>query len=110
MTVWGWVGECGGAKENLKTNNSAFSATHTYIKLTLVSFFFTFFSMHLSLRSFSVECPSPWWQWQCLNNCNNCALIGEGGFVEGLLDSENAGKVFFFQTIIPSLHGVLIFL
>ena len=59
--------------------------------------------MHLSLRSFSVECPSPWWQWQCLNNCNNCALIGEGGFVEGLLDSENAGKVFFFQTIIPSL-------
>ena len=31
-------------------------------------------------------------------------MIGEGGFVEGLLDSENAGKVFFFfQTIIPSL-------
>ena len=26
-----------------KTNNSAFSVTHTYIKLTLVRFFFTFF-------------------------------------------------------------------
>ena len=25
-------------------------ATHTYIKQTLVSFFFTFFSMHLSLN------------------------------------------------------------
>ena len=30
-------------KKVKKTNNSAFSATHTYIKLTLVSFFFTFF-------------------------------------------------------------------
>ena len=29
-------------KEVKKSNNSAFSATHTYIKLTLVSFFFTF--------------------------------------------------------------------
>ena len=28
-------------KVKKKTNNSAFSATHTYIKLTLVSFFFT---------------------------------------------------------------------
>ena len=27
-----------------KTNNSAFSATHTYIKLTLVSFFLLFFA------------------------------------------------------------------
>ena len=27
-----------------KTNNSAFSATHTYIKLTLVSFFYSFIS------------------------------------------------------------------
>ena len=35
-----------------KTNNSAFSATHTYIKLTLVSFF-TFF-MHLPLNGFYV--------------------------------------------------------
>ena len=26
------------------------SARHTYIKLTLLSFFFTFFSMHLSLK------------------------------------------------------------
>ena len=32
------------AKKNIKkTNNSAFSATHTYIKLTLVSFFLLFF-------------------------------------------------------------------
>ena len=30
-------------KKVKKTNNSALSATHTYIKLTLVSFFFTFF-------------------------------------------------------------------
>ena len=30
-------------KKVKKTNNSAFLATHTYIKLTLVSFFFTFF-------------------------------------------------------------------
>ena len=63
MTVWGWVGECGGGvwwfktsllKENClwgrckkskkKTNNSAFSATHTYIKLTLVSFFYSFYA------------------------------------------------------------------
>ena len=33
-------------KSKKKTNNSAFSATHTYIKLTLVSFFYFFF-MHL---------------------------------------------------------------
>ena len=30
-------------KKVKKTNNSAFSATHTYIKLTLVSFFYFFF-------------------------------------------------------------------
>ena len=30
-------------KVKKKTNNSAFSATHTYIKLTLVSFFLLFF-------------------------------------------------------------------
>ena len=30
-------------KKVKKTNNSAFSATHTYIKLTLVSFFTFFF-------------------------------------------------------------------
>ena len=36
-------------KKIKKTNNSTFSATHTYIKLTLVSFF-PFFSMHLSLN------------------------------------------------------------
>ena len=30
-------------KVKKKTNNSAFSATHTYIKLTLVSFFYVFF-------------------------------------------------------------------
>ena len=30
-------------KKVKKTNNSAFSATHTYIILTLVSFFFFFF-------------------------------------------------------------------
>ena len=57
------MGECGGGvwwfktsllKENClwgrckkkvkKTNKSAFSATHTYIKLTLVSFFYFFFA------------------------------------------------------------------
>ena len=58
MTVWEWVGECGGSKppfgkkiaygEGAKKNNSAFLATNTYIKLTLVSFFFTFF-LHLPL-------------------------------------------------------------
>ena len=57
MTVWGWVGECGGSKPPFwkkiaygesakkvkkKTKNSVFSATHTYIKLTL-SFFLLFF-------------------------------------------------------------------
>ena len=30
-------------KKVKKANNSAFSATHTYIKLTLVSFFYFFF-------------------------------------------------------------------
>ena len=30
-------------KKVKKTNNSAFSATHTYIKLTLVSFFYFFY-------------------------------------------------------------------
>ena len=30
-------------KSKKETNNSAFSATHTYIKLTLVSFFYFFF-------------------------------------------------------------------
>merc|ERR1712209_309516 len=36
-------------KKVKKTNNSAFSATYTYIKLTLVSFY-SFFSMHLPLN------------------------------------------------------------
>ena len=31
-------------------NNSAFSATHTYIKLTLVRFFLLFYFVHLPLR------------------------------------------------------------
>ena len=31
-------------KVQKKTNNSAFSATHTYIKLTLVSFFYFFYA------------------------------------------------------------------
>ena len=59
------VGECGGSKppfgkkiangEGAKKNNSAFSATHTYIKLTLVSFFLLFFFA-----------PSPnWLSWHC---------------------------------------------
>ena len=34
----------GAKKSKKKTNNSALSAIHTYVKLTLVSFFFTFFS------------------------------------------------------------------
>ena len=69
MTVWGWVGECGGSKPPFgkkiaygegakkikkKTNNSAFSATHTYIKLTLVSFFLLFYFVHLPLSSISL--------------------------------------------------------
>ena len=33
----------GAKKSKKKTNNSAFSATHTYIKLTLVSCFLLFF-------------------------------------------------------------------
>ena len=33
----------GKVQKKVKTNNSAFSATHTYIKLTLVSFFLLFF-------------------------------------------------------------------
>jgi len=37
-------------KKVKKTNNSAFSATHTYIKLTLVSFFYFSLFMHLPLR------------------------------------------------------------
>ena len=36
-------------KKSKKTNNSAFSATHTYIKLTLVIFFTFFFILHLPL-------------------------------------------------------------
>ena len=38
-------------KKVKKTNNSAFSATHTYIKLTLVSFFFTFFLCTFPLKN-----------------------------------------------------------
>ena len=40
-------------KVKKKTNNSAFSATHTYIKLTLVSFFLLFFCT-FPLRYFSI--------------------------------------------------------
>ena len=36
-------------KVKKKTNNSAFSATHTYIKPTLVSFFLLFYFVHLPL-------------------------------------------------------------
>ena len=93
MIVWGWVGECGGGvwwfktsllKENClwgrckkkvkKTNNSAFSATHTNIKLTLVSFFSSlffapfpynllpFFLNHLwSLGLIGQSALSVWW-------------------------------------------------
>ena len=37
------IGKCSVGPETAKTNNSAFSATHTYIKLTLVNFFYFFF-------------------------------------------------------------------
>ena len=75
MTVWGWVGECGGSKppfwkkiaygegakkSKKKTNNSAFSATPTYIKLTLVNFFLLFF-MHLPLMTSMNLVPRSWW-------------------------------------------------
>ena len=90
MTVWGWVGECGGskppfwkkiaygegAKKSKKTNNSAFSATHTYIKLTPVSFSLLFYFVHLPLTAVAgklrtnmtaiLACCSLWWEvcWQ----------------------------------------------
>ena len=86
MIVWGWVGECGGGewwfktsllKENClwgrckkkvkKTNNSAFSATHTYIKLTLVSFFLLFF-MHFSLIPIKVCTPGSFLDDQSVEN------------------------------------------
>ena len=38
-----------GEKTKKKTNISPFPATHTYIKLTFVSFFFLFFFLNLSL-------------------------------------------------------------
>ena len=38
-----------GRKNEKKTNISPFPATHTYIKLTFVSFFFNFFILNLSL-------------------------------------------------------------
>ena len=41
-----------GKKTEKKTNISPFPATHTYIKLTLVSFFFNYFFLHLSLIIF----------------------------------------------------------
>ena len=44
IDLWKKIAYGEGAK---KTNNSAFSATHTYIKLTLS--FFYFFFMHLPL-------------------------------------------------------------
>ena len=37
-------------KVKKKTNNSAFSATYTHIKLTLVSFVLLFFILHLPLK------------------------------------------------------------
>ena len=40
-----------GEKTREKTNISPFPATHTYIKLTFVSFFFQFFFLHLSLNN-----------------------------------------------------------
>ena len=43
----------GAKKSKKKTNNSTFSATHTYIKLTLVSFFFTFFHAPFPKQPFS---------------------------------------------------------
>merc|ERR1719237_163345 len=42
---------CWGKKRKKKTNISPFPATHTYIKLTFVSFFFNFFILNLSLSN-----------------------------------------------------------
>ena len=43
IDLWKKIAYGEGAKKKVKkTNNSAFSATHTYIKLTLVSFFYFF--------------------------------------------------------------------
>ena len=50
-------------KKLKKTNNSSFSATHTYIKLTLVSFFLLF-SMHLPLITLNlIQCRLKWLLW-----------------------------------------------
>ena len=45
-----------GKKTKKKTNISPFSATHTYIKLTFVSFFFNFFILNLSLMAHVTRC------------------------------------------------------
>ena len=42
-------------KKVKKTNKSAFSATHTYIKLTLVSFFLLFFCAPFPKQSVEVS-------------------------------------------------------
>ena len=47
-----------GGKNEKKTNISPFPATHTYIKLTFVSFFFNFFFLNLSLIKFLISLKS----------------------------------------------------
>ena len=50
-------------KKVKKTNKSAFSATHTYIKLTLVRFFFTFFHAPspYNPQVHSIAIGDPYW-------------------------------------------------
>ena len=59
-------------KKVKKTNNSAFSATNTYIKLTLVSFFLLFF-LHLPLR---------WFKLQAFVNCKRPSVLLKALFPE----------------------------
>ena len=44
-----------GEKRKKKTNISPFPATHTYIKLTFVSFFFNFFCAPFPYEAFNLE-------------------------------------------------------
>ena len=67
---------CWGEKRKKKTYISPFPATHTYIKLTLVSFVFLFF-LHLSLR---------------LNFCRNVPLQ----FLRSFLSSAEFQELHWF--------------
>ena len=79
-----------GEKTKKKTNISPFPATHTYIKLTFVSFFFNFFILHLSLNRFI----SP------------CVLSLDSGIVSGLL----VYLVYWFISPLFIFHAFRVFI